>query len=356
VWCIFLSPTFKVKQDGFPEKHLVVIQCDSGHMNGDLIACARYRIYDLKVKADKEQITHVLFIIHLPHQVANSSFLGFQGSPWISSHIDDLRPSTGIAVSAQEAIGLTISELFLGKKNSQETETGGRGALEYHTAEVHGEDEWGFSNERAGNNEMPSDQESVMEKDFPRMDAESEDVEQDEVMETEATSSRQVPAQLQVVDVEEEEFGYEDISGENEEGPHLVQLPGSKAYDAQHLIEADEMEAETAWATIEENNQSVQPMLTVHATTSPQDAIATQPSVIMPNRSPLFRRLHGCIQAAASKLNDFSVKRSTKRVEILVHLIPKELPREIGKCRECRGTCTNALWVHYRIIPFVTVY
>jgi hypothetical protein len=286
VWCIFLSPTFKVKQDGFPEKHLVVIQCDSGHMNGDLIACARYRIYDLRVKADEEQITHVLFIIHLPHQVANSSFLGFQGSPWISSHIDELRPSTGIAVSAQEAIGLTISELFLGKKNSQETE---------------------------------------------------------------ATSSQQIPAQLQVVDVKEEKFGYGDISRENEEGPHLV-LPGSND-DAQHLIEADEMEAETAWAAIEENSQS--PMPTVHATTSPQDAIATQPSVIMPNRSPLFRRLHGCIQAAFSKLNDFNMKRSTKRVEILVHLIPKELPREIGKCRGL----VKMLCGFTRIIPsaFVTV-
>ena len=46
--------------------------------------------------------------------------------------------------------------------------------------------------------------------------------------------------------------------------------------------------------------------------------------------SPLFRRLHGCIQAAASRLKDSSTKRSTKRVEILVHLIPKELPSEPG--------------------------
>jgi poly(3-hydroxybutyrate) depolymerase len=53
----------------------------------------------------------------------------------------------------------------------------------------------------------------------------------------------------------------------------------------------------------------------------------------MPKGSPLFCRLHGCIQAAASKLHNFNVK-NTKRVEILVHLIPKELPREIGKSRD----------------------
>ena len=74
------------------QKCLVIIQCDSGHLNGDLIACARYRIYDLNARIDEGLITHVLFIIHLPQQVASSSFVGFQGDPWISAHIDDLRP------------------------------------------------------------------------------------------------------------------------------------------------------------------------------------------------------------------------------------------------------------------------
>ena len=100
------------------DDYLLVIQCDSGHMNGDLIACARYRIYDERVKAlvKKERgVTHVLFIINLPHQVlASSRFVGFQGDPWISAHIDDLRPTSGDTIDPLNAISATISELFIG--------------------------------------------------------------------------------------------------------------------------------------------------------------------------------------------------------------------------------------------------
>lgn len=182
---------FKISEDQTPEKRLVIIQCDSGHLNGDLIACARYRIYDLRAKADDKQTTHVLFIIHLPHHVANSSFVGFQGDPWISSHIDDLRPTSDNAVSANEAIGLTISELFLGR-------------------------------------------------------------------------------------------------------PKAPILP------ARMPLSSDE------------------------------DMVQAFHEETLPSRSPLFRRLHSSIQAAASRLKDSSTKRSTKRVEILVHLIPKEPPKILG--------------------------
>lgn len=42
------------------------------------------------------------------------------------------------------------------------------------------------------------------------------------------------------------------------------------------------------------------------------------------SRPPLYCRLHGCIQSAASRLQECGAKRSTKRVEVLIHLIPKE--------------------------------
>jgi len=114
---IFYRKTFKTG-----DSSLTVIQCDSGYSNGDLIACARYRIYDLKAKdGDKDGNlnrrgfnTHVLFIIHLPRQAHSSSFISFQGDPWISAHIDDLRPNSDTTVSASRAINLSISELFLG--------------------------------------------------------------------------------------------------------------------------------------------------------------------------------------------------------------------------------------------------
>ena len=115
---VFCSTAFQ-RREGDIHNFLLVIQCDSGHLNGDLIACARYRIYDKKAEAslrhEREGCTHVLFIIHLPRQTVGSSFVGFQGEPWISTHIDDLRPTTGGAITLQEVMGVSISQLFCGK-------------------------------------------------------------------------------------------------------------------------------------------------------------------------------------------------------------------------------------------------
>ena len=87
-------------------------------MTGDLIACARYHVCELKAKATKELTTHVLFVIHLPRNATNSSFVGFQGDPWVSFHIDDLRPTNDVIASVGDAIGMTMSELFLGNTSS----------------------------------------------------------------------------------------------------------------------------------------------------------------------------------------------------------------------------------------------
>ncbi len=198
------------------EKRLVIIQCDSGHLHGNLIACARNRIiYDLRAKADAMLATHVLFIIHLPRQASNSSFVGFQGDPWISSHIDDPRPPSDTVVSTKEAIEMTISELFLGQTDPKFIE-------------------WCSGNE-------------------------------DDCLESE----------------DELQFFYE-----------TMEIPD---------ISSTELSITAS---------SLQPP-------------CEEPSS---HRSPLFRRLHTCIHAAASRLKDSRRKGSTKRVEILVHLIPKELP------------------------------
>ena len=97
------------------KKRLVVIQCDFSQTTGELIACARYRICDLRAKVAEELMTHVLFVIHLPRNLVNSSFVGFQGEPWISYHVDDLRPPDDIAIPVGEAIGMTMCELFIGR-------------------------------------------------------------------------------------------------------------------------------------------------------------------------------------------------------------------------------------------------
>ena len=104
-----------------------MIQCDTGHVKGDLIACAKYRIYDKRSEAllrNKRKVwTHVLFIIHLPRQVVGSAFVGFQGDPWISTHIDDLRPASNSTITLHEAMNVSISQLFYGTISADE---GGR--------------------------------------------------------------------------------------------------------------------------------------------------------------------------------------------------------------------------------------
>ena len=108
---------------------MLIIQCDSGHLYGDLVACARYRIDDEKEKALRKKekalrekkvvtgTTHVLFIIHLPRRGGSRgktsfSFVGFQGGSWISAHIDDIHVQSEAALTLDDALNATISELF----------------------------------------------------------------------------------------------------------------------------------------------------------------------------------------------------------------------------------------------------
>ena len=109
----------------------MIIQCDSRNSDGDLISCARYRIYDEGVKSRKQNSilecegnTHVLFVIHLPQQSVGSSSVGFQGDPWVSAHIDDLRHINSDTVTLSEAMNMPISHLFLSpdSKVSHESE------------------------------------------------------------------------------------------------------------------------------------------------------------------------------------------------------------------------------------------
>ena len=120
---ILCSPYFHREDDQLSTTSLIVIQCDNGHQNSDLIACARYRIYDEAIQAKRKSkiqkqtlgLTHVLFIVRLPPQEVRSNFVGFQGDPWISAHIDDIRQTSEATVIPNVAISATISELFIGR-------------------------------------------------------------------------------------------------------------------------------------------------------------------------------------------------------------------------------------------------
>ena len=96
---------------------LLIMQCDAGHTNGDLITYARYRVDDIiseeirqiqqtnpslstgpkeEPRPKKEQPKgrlHVLFTIYLPRKYCNkSSFVSILGGDWICTHIDDFFP------------------------------------------------------------------------------------------------------------------------------------------------------------------------------------------------------------------------------------------------------------------------
>jgi hypothetical protein len=112
-----VCPAFSSTDD---KNVLLIIQCDSGHLHGDLIACARYRIDDERANTDRKYVnggTHVLFIINLPRQfgeteVGTSTFVSFQGGAWISAHIDDIRVPLATDLTLENALSASISELF----------------------------------------------------------------------------------------------------------------------------------------------------------------------------------------------------------------------------------------------------
>ncbi len=248
-------------------KCLVIIQCDSGHLNGDLIACARYRIYDLKARIDKGLTTHVLFVIHLPQQVASSSFVGFQGYPWISAHIDDLRPLSDNTVALDKASKMAMSELFMGKRSRSRR----------------------------------SEQEEKLEI-LSYNDLRGSDMEGDSYKEMEPSGSIEDSGEYdRNVEMQRDMEDLTTSDSEDEEKDSTVQ----KNRWAKKNLNLRVQRGEDMDIAIEGRNS--QPMY---------DSTIT---------SPLYTRLHGCIQAAASRLVDDAYKRSTKRVQLLVRLIPKDI-------------------------------
>ena len=122
---------------------LLIVQCDSGHINGDLIACAKYRLEDIIQEESKiyqlqqpdkllspgiEDPTvlhqpagkptghfHVLLTVYLPRKHGDSKFVSFLGGEWKCTHIDDFfpvhsfSPVTALARGEQQK---TLSQLF----------------------------------------------------------------------------------------------------------------------------------------------------------------------------------------------------------------------------------------------------
>ncbi|XP_053396009.1 E3 ubiquitin-protein ligase rnf213-alpha-like [Mercenaria mercenaria] len=90
---------------------LMVIQCDSGDVNANLIACARYCVMDEfeKMRDELRAPVHVVFIVQLPR---GASFTGFQCGIWHSAHIDDLYTADMNMPTLQDMQGKSVAKLF----------------------------------------------------------------------------------------------------------------------------------------------------------------------------------------------------------------------------------------------------
>ena len=249
---------------------LLIIQCDSGHINGDLIACARYRIYDMRAKALLNRstcsvMTHVVFIIHLPVHVAHSTFVGFQGAPWISCHIDRLRRSDKNAFTLEVAQEASVSQLFYS-------------GLEFP----------GFERQTS---EVSSNMETVP---FERMTSV-------EAMLEEAVEDAEVE------EMDEREL-VEEITDSDESD-----LSAGFGEEAVESSESDEMHRERSVRSTESSSVSLG--------TNTFSDVYTQ-----------CVRLNSCIQSAVSRLQDTTIdkQRAAERVRLLIQVIPSNPTFPLG--------------------------
>ena len=341
---ICFSPLFLRQDEKDTANRLVVIQCDSGHKNGTLIACARYRIYDERIKAinknklqNRVGVTHVVFIINLPHQVSSSSsFVGFQGDPWISCHIDDLRPTSGKMIEPLQAISANISELFIGeyicdirplldtvcKQQQQQVsvveseedphEVESRMMTTSLTPERQLEEEEGEE----------STKESDKESDVHSLSGEGD---KDRVKNEEDQIS--IKDSLPPQDFDEQTvFTQQELTLE---GAESVRSPGDM-----EVIDIEEQPQEIGFASAyRPEDENITDEIYGYKGDNAMDLSLSKPKHVTIDRCPIAQcqRLYGCIQAAASYLEDATKDRSTQRVSRLTKLIPRDPVEHIGK-------------------------
>ena len=93
---------------------MLIVQCDSGHLNSELIACAKYRVDDIweDMNGSVKYNCYVLFTVLIPREYNQSSFVSFLGGDWICSYIDDFFPETNISPVTLALNGTPLSKLF----------------------------------------------------------------------------------------------------------------------------------------------------------------------------------------------------------------------------------------------------
>ena len=102
---------------------ILLVQCDSGDENFNLIAGARHILMEERTNASKMlyllslEDVHIVLITQLPRIAGGCrNFVGFQGEKWMSVHIDELRPPGRHIPSIEQLIDGPISMLFNGDR------------------------------------------------------------------------------------------------------------------------------------------------------------------------------------------------------------------------------------------------
>ncbi|CAB4014178.1 Hypothetical predicted protein [Paramuricea clavata] len=99
-------------------KGLLLVQCDNGEANFNLIACCRYLVDDTRRRTLEDfdvfkKPIHIIFIIQLPKIAGGCQhFVGFQGGKWQSVHIDELLESNEQLPQIEQLVNRSVSDLF----------------------------------------------------------------------------------------------------------------------------------------------------------------------------------------------------------------------------------------------------
>ena len=97
------------------ERNFVLIQCEDGYSNYDLISCAKFKMLEIfdKFKSNLNSNFHILLIVRLLSARQDSSFSGYCGTAWDSVHIDELRPPHHSLLPSLDLIqDLTVADIF----------------------------------------------------------------------------------------------------------------------------------------------------------------------------------------------------------------------------------------------------
>ncbi|XP_019643756.1 PREDICTED: E3 ubiquitin-protein ligase rnf213-alpha-like [Branchiostoma belcheri] len=92
------------------EGGLLVVQCDSGDINSNLIACASHTVQAERAQTGNRR-SSVVFVIQLTRNTGKG-FSGLGGGQWLCYHIDDVHPPNDYSPDVAAMIGKSVSCLI----------------------------------------------------------------------------------------------------------------------------------------------------------------------------------------------------------------------------------------------------